>query len=328
MCVLLLATLNLTSLPTDMLSRASLIALALCVSVLVRPSAAIDWPEHAVAWWYVPDNNWPQLIEQVAAHRDVVTSVMVGCGPQVSDSGNVTTAIDPNCFDPETGNGTLPALAAIGVRPEIWFGAGNCSIDSYRLMWSDTVNSVQTLVDLAQNLNISGWNMDFEPQSDNCQGVPTGDAADAVLYAKWLAALRAALNPIGVRVTADVAMWSPAINQFAVLAPSVDRLFDMDTYNADSLAQWLSAYDHLVNPQVPLGVAGVGLGCWVDGGNNNTWSVTAESATERIAQIKKDNVPEIGMFRLLPQTYEIPPAWPESFWWDALASFTDSSRTE
>jgi hypothetical protein len=46
---------------------------------------------------------------------------------------------------------------------------------------------------------------DLEPQADNCQGAGSGDASDAVLFAKWLSAVRAVLNPAGVRLTVDVA---------------------------------------------------------------------------------------------------------------------------
>ena len=68
-----------------------------------------------------------------------------------------------------------------------------------------------------------------EPQADNCQGPPTGTAADAELFAAWMAVLRLALNEIGVRLTVDVASWSPVIGAYATLAPSVDRLMCMET---------------------------------------------------------------------------------------------------
>ena len=70
----------------------------------------------------------------------------------------------------------------------------------------------------------------IEPQADNCQGPPTGTAADAALYASWMSVLRVALNEIGVRLTVDVASWSPVIGAYATLAPSVDRLMCMETY--------------------------------------------------------------------------------------------------
>ena len=113
-------------------------------------------------------------------------------------------------------------------------------------------------------------------------------------------------------------MWSPVLSQFEVLSSSVDRLMLMDTYNADSLAQWLAAYDNIVNNNVPREVDGIGLGCWVDSSNNGTWSVTNASAVERIAQLMSDAVPEAAMFRLVPVTDEDPSSWPEPFWYESI----------
>ena len=63
------------------------------------------------------------------------------------------------------------------------------------------------------------------------------------------------------------------------------------------------------------------LGCWVDNTTNNTWSVTPESAPQRIAQCMVDGIPEIAMFRLLPITGTNPQSWPEPFWWQALETY-------
>lgn len=67
------------------------------------------------------------------------------------------------------------------------------------------MNSIAVMVALAKVTNISGWNIDLEPQADNCQGGGTGDASDAVLFASWLSVLREALHAVGVRLTVDVA---------------------------------------------------------------------------------------------------------------------------
>ena len=96
----------------------------------------LDWPSPAIGWWYTADHNWPLLMEQVAPHKNVVTSVMVFCGPEVADDATITTHIAKACIE-ENGNGTLPALAAMGIRPELWIGSGNCSIDTFRRLWKD-----------------------------------------------------------------------------------------------------------------------------------------------------------------------------------------------
>ena len=44
----------------------------------------------------------------------------------------------------------------------------------------------------------------------------------------------------GMRLTLAVANWTPMISSFSVLAPSVDRLLDMETYSANSMEGWLN----------------------------------------------------------------------------------------
>jgi hypothetical protein len=121
-----------------------------------------------------------------------------------------------------------------------------------------------------------------------------------------------------LRVIADVADWSPVLSEYATLAPAVDRLQDMETYNADSFGEWMSAFVNIINPTIPRSAAGIGLGVWLDNTDNGTWSLTAASATQRVAQAIADGVQELAMFRLLPQAN---PAWPLDFWWDSLLPF-------
>jgi hypothetical protein len=83
--------------------------------------------------------------------------------------------------------------------------------------------------------------MDLEPQI----GKPgrTSTAADAALYASWAKKVAPTLHAGGMRFTADVAGFSPMIKDFSALAKGFDRLMDMDTYNAASLARWAATFD-------------------------------------------------------------------------------------
>jgi hypothetical protein len=95
----------------------------------------------------------------------------------------------------------------------------------------------------------------------SCQGgsLPIGNATDAKLFASWLSAVRAVLKPHGIRLTADVASWSPVLKDYATLAPAVDRLQTMGTYNGASALAWdieLTAF----LAATPLSAAGIGLG--------------------------------------------------------------------
>ena len=275
--------------------------LALLAVLCFSGAVSISWPEPAIAWWYPVSPQWPKLIEEVAQHTNVVTSIMLYCGAQVTNEGTITDVVADECID-QDGKGTLPALWSLGIRTELTLGSGNCSIDSYRILWADTVHSIAVLVNMAKAANVSGFNIDLEPQSENCQGTGTGHPDDAPLFASWLSVLHQELNSIGVRLTVDVATWSPVLRQYSVLAPVVDRMMDMDTYNAKSFKGWMKFYNDIVNTEIPRSVAGVGLGCWVDKTVNGTWSVTPESAVERIAQAKSDNVPELAFWVLDPVT--------------------------
>ena len=89
------------------------------------------------------------------------------------------------------------------------------------------------LLKAALSVNASGWNIDLEPQGGpdtgkpgwGCQGgsLPIGTAADAKLFASWLSAVRAVLSPHGIRLTVDVASWSPVLKQYKTLAPAAER---------------------------------------------------------------------------------------------------------
>lgn len=237
----------------------------------------------------------------------LVTSVFSYCGLDVADNGTIISEFADTCA------GLFPALAALGVRNEIALNAGNCSIDAYRLLWSDTQTSPQQILAAAQAANASGVNIDLEPQADNCRGSPTGTAADAVQFAKWLTAVRTLLNGAGIRLTVDVAAWSPVLSQSAVLAPSVDRLLTMQTYNGDSYADWEATYSAFVSA-IPRDVAGIGIGVWNVTGATQWWETPA-AATAKIDRIITDGIVEVAAFRFLP------PQWPLPFWWGPFSKY-------
>jgi len=123
------------------------------------------------------------------------------------------------------------------------------------------------LLKAALSVNASGWNIDLEPQGGpdtgkpgwGCQGgsLPIGTAADAKLFASWLSAVRAVLSPHGIRLTVDVASWSPVLKQYKTLAPAVDRLQTMSTCTLPpSHAPLLSAHVRLLLPAQTTAPAG------------------------------------------------------------------------
>jgi hypothetical protein len=174
--------------------------------------------QRVVSMWYAPDNNWRDAVALIAAHAAQVTTVFSYCGLDISDAGKIIPTFSPICAQ------LFPALAALGVRAEISSGSGNCSIAAMRKLWADPASPPAVLA-AALAANASGVSIDFEPQADNCKGSPTGTAADAAPFAAWLASVRAQLAPHGIRLTVDVASWSPVLAEYATLAPSVDVRF-------------------------------------------------------------------------------------------------------
>jgi hypothetical protein len=201
------------------------------------------------------------MMDQLDAHPGLATSVMLSCDVVAASNGTIVGSLGSWCEQ------TIPALQSRNIRAEIWLSSEAGDATSFRLLWANNVTAVAQLTEIAIKYNISGWNIDLEPNSD-----PTTTVEDAELYAAWLLTLRRSLNAKGIRLTVDVATWSTMIADFTVLAPSVDRLLNMETYNGDSLTEWLGYYHSIINNKINRHVAGVGLGCWVDGSTNGTWA--------------------------------------------------------
>ena len=308
-------------------SRMAIACIALLVisgttAVVASGSAPllVAWPNKTVSWWVNVDSNWPHAIAQItpyvgnATSRSIITSIQSSCGYTVSAAGAIAGSLSNDCAN------FFRATSALGVRNEIWLDAGNCDIVAYRALWADTTNSPRVLLSAALAANVSGWNIDLEPQADNCAGVATGTAADAVPFAAWLTAVRAVLAPHNIRLTVDVCSWSPVLSQFAVLAPAVDRLLNMETYNGDSASQWSSYYSEFVKA-IPRASAGVGLGAWSDG--KSAWWETPAGASFKVNRSVVDGILELAVFRIAPSVEQNPP-WPLEWWWAALEQFVAS----
>ena len=290
----------------------ALVAAAAAVpAVIPAPPPSPWWASKIVSFWYAPDNDWPSAVAIVKAHPGLVTSVMSYCGVDIADNGTIISRFAPTCA------GLFPALKALGVRTEIATGRGNCSIAAMRALWADTAVSPRVLRDAVQAAGADGLNIDFEPQADNCAGGPTGDAADAALFGTWLAAVRAQLQPLGARLTVDVASWSPVLREYALLAEGADRLLTMETYNGDSAAQWTPFLAEFLGA-TPIAKAGVGLGAWSDA--KGSWWETPAAAAFKVNSSIAAAAPEVAIFRIVPVP-EVDPEWPLAFWWEALAPF-------
>eukprot|EP00939_MAST-03C_sp_MAST-3C-sp1_P004041 g4041.t1 len=280
-----------------------------------------------VSFWYAPSEaDLNQTIQVLSNHSDAVSSVMLYCGHGVNNDGTFVNKVSSICSGP---TGVVERLRALNIEVEFVVNDLCTNVTAHK-MWFENENTIDTLVNIAKEYGLSGWNLDLEPQK-----VP-GTADDAKPYASFCANLRTELNKVGTRLTIDVAQWSPMLRQYDVLAPTVDRMMNMETYNADSFDGWLNGdayggfYTAFVNSGIPRRANGVGLGCWptagCEGANHDwpCWTTTPPSGEPRMKRIAQDGVPEVALFRLYgDQSEKTPPnsRWPEDFWWPLLHDF-------
>jgi len=280
-------------------------------------AAGAPLPGRAVSFWYSPsaaDVN--QTIAVLSDNRNAVTSVMLYCGHEVNNDGKVVGSVSELCDDGK-GGGLVPQLKGLGIGVEFVLNDGCGNVTAHKVMFADQGVPAQ-LATIGKAYGLYGWNLDLEPHSSA--------AGDASAYAAFCTQLRTMLRAAGMRLTIDVAQWSPMLSQYALLAPTVDRMMDMETYNADSMDEWLAGgsaggyYTAFVNAQVPRAANGVGLGCWpAMCGDHLCWSAGEASVAPRMQRIAADGVPEVALFRLAGANTAQP--WPAPFWWPALAAF-------
>lgn len=308
------------------------LALALLAVSTIPATADLGppaWPSPAVSFWYDATNastvysprDGVAMLAKVAAHKELITSVILFCGITVAPGGKVVGMLSEACTKT-----LIPGLLSLGVRVEGTVEAGTCDIKDYRALFAaDPQPLAERLAALGKAHNLSGWNMDLEPQI----GKPgkTSTSADAALYASWAKKVAPALHAGGMRFTADVSAGWHMTKDFSALAQGFDRLMDMDTYNSRSLPQWSNTFDGFARgaPSAPLSAKSIGLGCWADnrsctGCANITatmpWSVSAQSATDRICAVMNVSAPEVSFWVLAG----LAPS-PQEFWWPQLQRY-------
>jgi len=123
------------------------------------------------------------------------------------------------------------------------------------------------------------------------------------------------------------------LNQCEIVSGSVDRLMDMDTYQASSMEDWLIGdiydlngfYNFFINDYVPRDKCTVGMGGWPANCSLNDgmicWSSKPESGPPRIERLIKDNVTEIAFFRFYGN---VGGEWPQEWWWELIEKYIQS----
>jgi len=187
---------------------------------------------------------------------------------------------------------------------------------------------VDQLMKLAIRHNADGWNLDLEPQNSV--------SSDALVYADFCRRMKLWTDIYKLRLSVDVALWSPMIAQFELLSINVDRIYDMDTYVANSYSGWLLGddwggnYSSFVNDKINRSKNGIGLGAWPteECGKVTCWSAMPQSGLIRINRIIQDNILDIGIWDIEgPQSNTdntFCNSTPMIWWWPLFELFAQS----
>lgn len=281
-----------------------------------------------VSFWYGPGSYGGQdignVLQVLDKNRNAVTNLFIYCGHSVGAAGlEVDDKLMALCVD----NSLLARVAALGIQPEIVVDSGSSDVTHYRPFFANSTANINVLIEDARRLNATGVSFDLEPQV----GSPSSTEQDAHLYAAFLGEAKAAFTSVGLRLTSAVAEWSAMLKDYATLSGSVDRLLDMETYNADSLEGWLQGDNYGGYYQQFLAgtgkAAGPGLGVWnATCGDHVCWTAREESGRPRMQRMEADGIEEIAMFRIVQQSGA--DKMPQEWWWPLLAEYLAGCKRE
>jgi hypothetical protein len=256
---------------------------------------------------------------RAAGGAKVATSVFVDCGDTILADGSLQVGPRPPC------EGEIPAaLMAMGVGFERLIQSKGDSIAPLRAMFAQPQRSIAAIVALAKRQQLRGISWDVEPETDTAGKRLTH--ADALQVASYFSHLRAALKPLGVRLTVYNTVYSPLISNFTLLQDSVDRLLDGDTYvysipacgepwfpsircppdcnssrcdvSYSNFSKWLTQYHNtVVNKAISRNKVGIAMMASTEDG---VWNCEPASMRQRAAQLVADKVPELAIFELFP----------------------------
>ena len=275
-------------------------------------------------WWDAPttsaaDPRAVGLISFAKAHTDIVSTVLMRCGPSTKN-GSIVGDVVPACAR------VIPSLAALGVESELWLGETDDVAAAVTLM-KDPASVVARLKALgAAHPGLRGFNFDLEISSVvNCTATQRCDD----MFAGFLAAVKAGVGG-AFRITADVDCspagrgYAPIMSNCSLLASAADAVMDMRTYNGVSERAW---YEEAA-PALGISGVNIGLGCWNDSRTEHTWALTSESAKQRVCYLLNHSVSEVDMFRLNFDAVTGAPVWPYPFWIGALERYVQGGGCE
>jgi hypothetical protein len=183
-----------------------------------------------------------------------------------------------------------PELAAMGLgRQAMVVGVNLSDMRAVFEAPGAFIDAVTTLVVSEENL--TAINLDWEPG----QGTgPNPTPADGAAYAAFLNVFADAMHHIGMKVSVDIATWTPFWNYALLGATRVDQLCDMETYNANFTffeQQVAFAQTHISPEQLV-----VGLMTTHDSGPKQGLPFSTAELAERFEFLANRSVHQIAMW--------------------------------
>jgi hypothetical protein len=158
---------------------------------------------------------------QLSTNRSVFTAAAFedfNLGPNSTLIANNLTQVSSALH--EDGLSTYAMVSSFPYPPQF--------LDYMRQVFANPGPFIMQCLAAAQSQSLSGFNIDWEPQSGE---TPTPE--DAIAYAQFLANFTAEMHIAGLVVSVDVATWSPIWNITAIAASGVDYVATMSTYTDD-----------------------------------------------------------------------------------------------
>ena len=231
-------------------------------------------------------------LEEIRVHKNALSAVSF----EKYTLGPNSTLVDNNLTEVSSkivalGLEAWPLLSSFPHPPEF--------IDWMRTVFKYPNPFIESCITEAKKYHYTGYNLDWEPTDD-----VTAEDGDA--YAAFIGTFADALHKHDLKLTADIATWSPIWNYSAIAATSVDMGISMGTYTSTDTS-FTSQLNTLVTNFGP-GRSGVGME------TVNASTVTRMSMDEvlwRFQQIKASGAVEIDLWRM-----PVPPLW-----WPLLEDF-------
>ncbi len=168
------------------------------------------------------NDNAADGLAQIAANRNLLTSVSY----EAYDLGPGGTLVDNGFTD------VGPALAKLGLHRFAMITAANNTLLTQLLWGSDTPPIIADAVKVALQKNLTGFDIDFEPNDAMTD-------RDAERYVVFLNSFATSLHAAGKRLSVDVASWNGFWNFTRIATSRVDTVHQMDTYCCnDNFTAW------------------------------------------------------------------------------------------